>query len=237
MAFFGNLLVVLLILVGSASGLAVLDAYRGLLATHPLKTNMATASILSITSDAIAQSMERRKLRQQGPGLVLQPKAQAHAVQPKAQVHAVPRHDYQRSLAMGFYGATVFGAFVCEWFKLLSWMCPTTPGDWGSILRKVGVNQLFMSPFLNALFFSWVTFTRNPLSPLSTKLTTLKSKLAQDLLPTILRSCVFWTIWNLGNFSKVGAKWQVVVTNVGFLSWTVYLSLVGYREVPAKKQS
>jgi len=229
MAFFGTyLLVVLLILVGSASGLAVLDAYRGLLATHPLKSNMATASILSITSDAIAQSMERRKLRQQGPGLVLQP---------KAQVHAVPRHDYQRSLAMGFYGATVFGAFVCEWFKLLSWMCPTTPGDWGSILRKVGVNQLFMSPFLNALFFSWVTFTRNPLSPLSTKLTTLKSKLAQDLLPTILRSCVFWTIWNLGNFSKVGAKWQVVVTNVGFLSWTVYLSLVGYREVPAKKQS
>ena len=220
-------LCLLLMFMSTASGVAVLDAYRGLLATHPLKTNIATASILSITSDAIAQSMERRKQSQNLGSLVLQP---------KAQTRSVPRHDYQRSLAMGFYGATVFGAFVSQWFRLLSWMCPASPGDWAAIIRKVGVNQFFMSPFLNALFFSWVTFTRSPLSPLSTKLTTLRSKLAQDLMPTILRSCVFWTIWNLGNFGLVGAKWQVVATNVGFLSWIVYLSLVGYRAVPSAKK-
>jgi len=206
------------------SGVDVVEAYISLLATHPLKTNMATASALTMTSDAIAQSIERRN------------RQRSLALTPKTQALAVPRHDFHRTLSMGFYGATVLGAFVSQWFKVLSRICPVTPGDWASIVRKVGVNQVVISPFLNALFFAWVTFTRNPLSTtLGTKLSMLQQKLNQDLLPTYIRSCAFWVIFNLMNFGLVDAKWQVVVANVGFLAWTVYLSLVGYRAV--KKQS
>jgi len=206
-------------------GVDVVEAYISLLATHPLKTNIATASALTMTSDAIAQSIELRKARQRSLALT-----------PKTQALAVPRHDFHRTLSMGFYGATVFGAFLSQWFKVLSRICPVTPGDWASIVRKVGVNQVVISPFLNALFFAWVTFTRNPLNTtLGTKLSMLQQKLHQDLLSTYIRSCAFWVIFNLMNFGLVDAKWQVVVANVGFLAWTVYLSLVGYRAV--KKQS
>jgi len=203
---------------GTASAGGLLEAYRGLLAVHPLRTNMITASVLTVASDAIAQSMERRG------------KAASAVVAPP------PPHDYQRSLSMSIYGAAVFGAFVTQWFKLLSWMCPVSPGDWGSILRKVGVNQFFMSPFLNMLFFSWVTFTRgNPFSTsFPTKMDSLRRKLSQDLVPTILRSCVYWTVFNCFNFGVVSQQYQVVATNVGFVTWTVYLSFIGYRAVLVK---
>lgn len=215
--FFGKL-AGLLLMARMIGGVDVAETYVNLLAIHPLKINMATASALTMTSDAIAQSIERRKARRsQGLAFV------------------EPRHDFHRSLSMGVYGATVLGAFVSEWFKVLSRFCPVTPGDWVSIVRKVGVNQVVISPFLNALFFAWVTFTRNPLSTtLSTKLSMLSQKLQKDLLPTYIRSCAFWVIFNLMNFGLVEAKWQVVVANVGFLAWTVYLSHVGYRAV--KKQ-
>lgn len=49
-----------LALCARGSRAALLEGYRGLLATHPLRTNMVTASILSVASDAIAQSVERR---------------------------------------------------------------------------------------------------------------------------------------------------------------------------------
>ena len=86
-----------------------------------------------------------------------------------------------------------------------------------------------MSPFLNALFFTYVIMTRNTTASTtsstntkrdysgfkkhniktntntstSTKLQLIKKKLSQDLLPTIYRSCVYWITLNLINFRFV----------------------------------
>ena len=79
-----------------------------------------------------------------------------------------------------------------------------------------------MSPFLNALFFTFVILTRNNTSNTinstkrdysgfkkyttitpPTKLQLLTKKLSQDLLPTIYRSCVYWITLNLLNFKFV----------------------------------
>jgi len=84
------------------------------------------------------------------------------------------------------------------------------------------VNQFFMSPFLNALFFTYVILTRNNTSNTTpstkkdysgfkkhttittpTKLQLIQKKLSQDLLPTIYRSCIYWITLNLINFRFV----------------------------------
>ena len=216
----------ILALCARGSRAALLEGYRGLLATHPLRTNMVTASILSVASDAIAQSVERRNA-----ALVRKKQPLHHQQQQQQQPQPLQGHDFKRSLAMGVYGAGVFGAFVSEWFKILSRLVPVGPGDWKGVILKVGVNQFFMSPFLNTLFFSWVTFTRSSSSSLSEKASTLKRKLNQDLKPTILRSLVYWSTWNLASFGIVPPKYLVVTTNLGFLLWTIYVSMVGYRTV------
>jgi len=195
----------------------ILDAYRSALAARPLITNMLTASALSVLSDSVAQQME------------------SNSTPP--QQHPSRTHDWQRALAMATFGAFVYGAFVQYWFRFLNSFAAlrVVPGDWPAVCRRVAVNQACMSPFLNSLFFAWVVFTRNdPLGgqrSLTDKVATLKRKLAQDLLPTIKRSMMYWTTFNLGNFGLTPFENQVVVTNLGFVAWTVYLSIVGYRRV------
>jgi Mpv17 / PMP22 family len=202
----------------------MLETYRGLLRSHPLQTNMVTASILTVASDCISQSMERRI---------------ANASSTTTATRTV-QHDFQRSTAMGIYGAFVFGAFVTWWFSILSRWVPVAAGDLKAVIKKVLVNQVLMSPGLNTVFFTWVVFTRKPFSTtLDQKLTTLREKLRTDLPATIARSCVYWTILNTINFGLVPTHMQVLFTNMSFLVWTVYLTFVGYRSVPvtsAKKQ-
>jgi len=117
-----------------------------------------------------------------------------------------------------------------------------------------------MSPFLNALFFTYVIMTRNTTASTTTtntkkdysgfkkhntkmntntntKLQLIKKKLSQDLLPTIYRSCVYWITLNLINFRFVKSNEQVFVTNLGFLVWTVYLSYIGFKKVAVDGKS
>ena len=109
-----------------------------------------------------------------------------------------------------------------------------------TVFRKVLVNQIFMSPFLNALFFTYVIMTRNTTASTtsntntkkdysgfkkhnikmntntSTKLQLIKKKLSQDLLPTIYRSCVYWITLNLINFRfvKVMLTITIIITAI-----------------------
>lgn len=144
---------------------------------------MVTASIISVTSDAISQTIERR----QAAALSKTSRPASSAPAPATMQQG---HDLYRSLTMSVYGAVVFGAFVSWWFSVLSRMVgPVT--DLQSVLRKVLVNQVFMSPFLNALFFAWVTLTRSPgdrALTLPVRVRALGTKLRVDLAPTILRS-------------------------------------------------
>jgi hypothetical protein len=185
---------------------------------------MVTASVLTLASDCISQTLERSIA------------SSSASLKPQQQ-----QHDFQRSAAMSIYGAVVFGAFVTWWFKILSRWVPVAAGDIKAVVRKVLVNQFFMSPFLNTVFFTWVVFTRKPFaSTLSQKIATLKAKLRVDLPSTIARSCVYWTVLNTFNFALVPAHMQVLFTNFSFLIWTVYLSYVGYRQIsksPATKRS
>ena len=202
---------------------SVLDLYRHALRSRPMLTNMLTASALSVVSDAFAQSMERRKAR--------------GSLTNELSSSLIPRHSFYRSSTMAVYGAGVFGWFVSHWFRWLNGLFPLEGMTLQRLLAKIFVNQFFMSPFLNALFFSWVVFTRDYQSSFKEKRTTLSHKLANDLLPTIQRSCIYWSFVHLVNFSVIPYKYQLIYTNLGFLFWTIYLSIVGYRQARVPKPS
>lgn len=200
-----------------------LDLYRHALRSRPMLTNMLTASALSVVSDAFAQAMERRKARSvKNDQLTSEPP---------------PQHSFYRSSTMAVYGAAVFGWFVSHWFRWLNGVFPLEGMTFQRLLTKIFVNQFFMSPFLNALFFSWVVFTRDYKSSFTEKRNTLSNKLAKDLLPTIQRSCIYWSFVHLINFSVIPYKYQLIYTNLGFLFWTIYLSFVGYRQALIAKPS
>ena len=185
----------------------VTSLYCAALAKHPITTNCATAAVLSVTSDAIAQRLERR-------------------ANPDAGKH----HDVSRTSWMALWGWIISGLLIHYWFIFLNGLFPVEGLTLIGALKKVGVNQLVMSPGLNALFFAFTTYTRGDVGS-GQKLAFLKRKLAADLIPTMKRSCLYWGTIQLVNFLLIPSRFAILYTNVGFLLWTTYISLVGYRTV------
>ena len=181
-------------------------AYCSSLATAPVITNCLTAAALSITSDGIAQSFERTSSTKDA------------------------EHDYARSAWMGLWGYSISGLLVHYWFIFLDRLFPVAGLTFVGAVKKVTVNQLVMSPLLNSMFFAFTTYTRADVVG-TTRREYLKRKLAQDMIPTIKRSCAYWGTVQLVNFLYVPQRFRLLYTNFGFLVWTIYISLVGYRQV------
>jgi hypothetical protein len=188
--------------------------------THfPTQTNVITASALCVVSDAISQAAERRNA-----ALASTPANGSPVPQP---------HSYYRSLCMSVYGALVYG-FVCMyWLRWLNTVVPQSSITPLLVVKKVIINQAVMSPFLNSCFFTWVSFTRDLSLTLGQRAEATRKKLAQDLVPTIVRSCMYWGVAQSVNFWYVsrllGVQWQLLYVNLSFVLWTSYLALVGYR--------
>jgi hypothetical protein len=132
---------------------------------------------------------------------------------------------------MGVYGATVYGWLITYWFKLLNSIVPQENITFLLVLKKVTINQFFMSPILNSLFFTYVTLTRELKSDLTQKIRSVKMKLGKDLIPTIKRSCVYWGIIQTINFSSVPTSYQLLYTNSAFVMWTTYIAFVGFQKL------
>jgi hypothetical protein len=236
------LCIIMVILTSSASSsiiksgvLSLQKSYLHSLKTAPLLTNMVTASILSVCSDCVSQSIELSSFRNkvEGTTIVEGPVSVSHQNNNEDNKKKISRGQFSfyRSLCMSVYGAFVLGWFVSQWFQFLNNLIPRDGITIGRVILKVFINQLIMSPFLNSLFFGYVIFTRDFTSTLTQKYTLLNKKLQVDLLPTIARSCVYWSIVHLYNFLILSTKYQLLYTNSAFLLWTTYLSLVGYRSV------
>jgi Mpv17 / PMP22 family len=182
--------------------------YVSSLSTNPMLTNVATAGVLAVCSDCISQNIEiagAKKLKEVRP------------------------FSFYRSFCMSVYGASVLGWFVSHWFNFLNYLVPKQDITLPRVFLKVFINQLCMSPFLNSLFFGYVIFTRDFKNSLGQKVVIYKQKLDKDLLPTIMRSCVYWSIVHIYNFLSCPPQYQLLYTNMAFVIWTAYISFVGYK--------
>jgi hypothetical protein len=165
----------------SPSILNVGKTYSKALQAQPLITNMITASGLCVLSDSISQYCERLKEVndiKKGAALV--------------STETISKYSIYRSFCMSAYGAIVYGWLITYWFKLLNHIVPQEGITFALILKKVFINQFFMSPILNSMFFTYVTITRDLTSSFDQKMKQVISKLKRDLIPTIKRSCVYW---------------------------------------------
>jgi hypothetical protein len=178
------------------------------LSSAPILTNCLTASVLSVASDSIAQSVERSRRSSIAP----------------------QKHDISRSFWMFAWGFTISGLLIHYWFVFLNSLFPVSGLTLNGAMKKVAVNQLVMSPLLNSLFFTFTTYTRKDVGA-TRRSTYLRQKFAQDLLPTIRRSCAYWGTIQFVNFLFVPPQFTILYTNIGFLMWTIYISLIGFSQV------
>ena len=201
----------LLLLRGGAfsNPLASLGArYAGALAAAPLATNIATAGTLSIVADGIAQAVAEARSSSESTSW-----------------------DVSRSCWIVLWGTCISGFLMSRWFAFLAWLYPTARTSLAAFVLKLLTNQLFLSPGLNGGFFAFVIWTRQPPVARMTreKRKRLAAKLRADLLPTCLRSTLYWSCVQTLNFRVLPDHLGVVSTNVFFLFWTVYLCLIGNR--------
>jgi hypothetical protein len=110
-------------------GGALLESYTNLLAKAPLRTNMVTAACLAMTSDAVAQRL---------------------CVDTEAKLEECAVYDYPRTAWIALWGSVVSGAMLRQWFVLLRYLFPLYKTSNWQLAGKVFVNQLVMSPGLNA---------------------------------------------------------------------------------------
>ena len=199
---------------------ALSSKYSGCLLAQPLLTNIVTASSLCILSDSISQNFEQTRA-----ATSVREAEKKGLTAPK-----VAKHSWYRSFCMSVYGAIVYGWLTTYWFKFLNHVVPQEGITMALVLKKVFINQLFMSPTLNGMFFTYVTITRDFTSTFAQKIIQVQLKLKRDLIPTIKRSCVYWGIVQFINFSYIATKFQLLYTNSAFVIWTTYIAFIGFKK-------
>ena len=202
------------------------EGYTRSLHVQPLLTNIATASALSVVADGISQSIEIS-------GSKKAQSSRSEDPDPSIGVETIASTKFSayRSFCISVYGGLVYGWLISYWFKFLNFLVPQQGITFSKIALKVAINQSVMSPGLNSLFFAYVIFVRDLVTPLNVKLQLLKKKLAADLVPTMLRSCLYWGTVQFFNFAYIPTNYQLLYTNIAFVMWTTYVSFIGYKKV------
>jgi len=194
------------ILPAAASALA---SYSAALIASPLETKIATACVLAIAGDALAQRRECRDTydARRASSFVL--------------FDAIYRGGFQHFtfpiIADSFHGAALHG--------LLSWV----PLSACAAVERTAANQLVIVPVVYYPLFFAVTAIVQGLTRVQ-GLERARSK----FLPLILRNLLFWVPVQLAQFAFVAESWQVSFVCVMGLIWNVILSaLAGDASVPA----
>ena len=175
-----------------------LDAYVTSLAVHPLETKVATAGVLALGSDAIAQrGTDEPYDRARAASFVLFDAAYRggfqHAAFPWIIEHC--RGDLLHSVASGI------------------------PMDAAAAIECTGFNQLVVVPIVYYPLFFAITGAVQGLDG-SASLSRAKSQ----FVPLTIRNWQFWIPAQLCQFAFLEEQWQVPYTCVMGVIWNVILS-------------
>ena len=201
-------------------GFDFVGGYNRALQAAPLATNCASAAVLGVISDGIAQRLTM-------------PEGDAAT----SSSTRTP-WDWERSAWMLVWGASVSGAIIFYWLRFLGALFPGARSSVAQLVGKIFVNQCVMAPGLNGGFFAFVIWTRTAPRLLMTALKRqrLMDKYRADLLKTCVRSTYFWSCAQAVNFRLVPTRYGVLWVNACFVVWTTYLSLVGNRAAKTKRE-
>ena len=138
--------------------------------------------------------------------------------------------DWQRLLTCALVGA-LFGPAAHFWYRLMQRRFPRQRAR--DTLCKTVLGQTVFGPCFTVLFFAAMLYRQSGVSGLLQ----LQRKLGRDFLPTQLAGLGFWSTVDLLSYScvvpRLGEAWIPLFASAGNFVWTVYLSGVCARPLPA----
>ena len=173
----------------------------------PLKP-AATAAILALTGDTIAQLKERcvnsKSLQNQNP-----------FDSNEDVTWSLLDHNWLRALRMASYGFLLYGPGSYAWYQYLDRCMPKQTVQ--NIIAKVVLNQIVLAPCVIAVVFAWNKLWQG-------KLSELPKKYQKDALPALLFGVRFWIPVSIINFWVVPLQARVAFMSTNSIFWNFYLS-------------
>eukprot|EP00962_Isochrysis_galbana_P008864 scaffold2475_cov115-Isochrysis_galbana.AAC.8 len=182
---------------------SAIQAYSHSLALHPIETKVATAAVLAVGGDALAQ------LRECEP------------------------YDTRRAASFVLFNSCYRGAFQHNAFPLIAKtfkghalhnLLPSIPLNVCAAISCTAANQLVVVPVVYyPLFFAMTGAVQGLDFGASMR------RAREKFLPLMKRSLVFWVPVQYVQFAYVAAEWQVPYICVWGLLWNVIVSVVAGR--------
>ncbi|KAI8967780.1 hypothetical protein BDF20DRAFT_899200 [Mycotypha africana] len=126
-------------------------------------------------------------------------------------------HDVQRSLRMTVYGALVGGPVIGTWFGFIHRLIQIRH-TWAATLVRVGVDQVFFSPTILAIFMTGISILEGR------SMADIKQKLEKSYVKGLMTSYQFWPFVNLFTFALIPMHYRPLVNSTAGICWNSYLS-------------
>lgn len=124
-------------------------------------------------------------------------------------------YDVARAARMGSFGLAFYGPYQHFWYRALD--RAFTAKTVGNFAAKVAMNQLCLAPVVITCVFAWNL-------ALQGQAPSLRGKLEQDFVPTLVNGWKFWVPAASVNFLVVPVQHQVLYMSACGVLWTAYLS-------------
>jgi len=174
--------------------------YSGLLHTYPVLMKSLTAGLIYAGADLTAQWISSRSSR--------------------------ARINTLRVATSGAIGLFCFGPSAHFYFAGLLKVLPGY--DFGSLLLKTAIGQIFFGPYVTSIFFAAALWCAGNLTWRS-----LRAKLAADLIPTLVAGLGYWPIADFIAFYLLKEHFIPPFLNLCAFVWTTFLALQAARQRPA----
>ena len=176
------------------------SAYSAAAATAPLRTAALIGFATATFGDALAQRIEDP---------------------------AAP-YALRRGLEMGLTRGLVISPLLTFYFVRLAQAVPGRA--WGSVLRRLALDQAVGAPLNAALTFTVVELLRGQPSAVA-------PRIATELLPTWQASMSYWPFVHLINFRYVSPASNALVANVAAIPWAVFLAFRANSKLAGAQES
>ena len=184
---------------------AMLAAHNRLLSRAPLATKTASALVLGVGGDALAQRIEHS--------------GECSSSSSAAGTLWCGWYDLERGAAFSSLATFWNGPFMHYYFAALSTRV-VSPGLRG-LLTKTAITQILLNPLIfMPLFFSWTSAVRG------LTLEQTKAKVESEAWPALQTTWLFFTPVNLLNFALIPVPHQNTFNAVASVVYNTMLSLV-----------
>ena len=119
---------------------------------------------------------------------------------------------------------------VFLWLKKLDKIVPGTTAV--SVLKKVSLHQMIMSPVHNSLFLGYTYLWTDNSGTEKSLWTRWTEKLRNDFVSTQIAACAVWFPANMLAFMLLPLRYRVPYQSALGTAWMAYLSIVGHKPLP-----